>query len=374
MKVIKILFFNLFFSIALIGFIVFSLVILSESARYIKYHFISENTDCINSSCLSNYKNIKWIKKHFIEYGKIRFHYETPIVYKADIFNGETINIEGEYNIRRTKGKKDLKNNSEQAYFFGGSVMWGYGSNDKNTIPSHFQNFSDIKSYNFGESAWTSDQSLMYLIRLLKDGHKPDYVIFYHGVNDYDKCRDTGNHSGILIENKLKIKFKEALRTHAKTTFKIFFSIPIELIRKMKNIDPENKEVDLQEYFNRTKCIDPELQKKIAHNLTQNWEIANDLVAKYGGKFYAFLEPHAYFRNTSLDQISDILSYKEVEFKSFNNTYKNIEKEMEDKDYFFNFKDIFNTMNEPVFIDKVHVSPNGNKFSAQKISTIIIKN
>ena len=62
MKVVKVLFFNLFFSIALIGFIVFFIVILSESTRFIKNRFITEKVDCIRSSCLPNYENVNWAK------------------------------------------------------------------------------------------------------------------------------------------------------------------------------------------------------------------------------------------------------------------------------------------------------------------------
>jgi lysophospholipase L1-like esterase len=372
MKLIKIIFYNLFFLIAIIGFLIFLLVILSESIRYTKNNFFLEKkNECIRSSCMLNYENFNWAKKHFLEYKKIRFHYETPIIFRADKFSGDTINIEGIYNTRKTESENKIINSSRQAYFFGGSVMWGFGSSDKHTIPSYFQNFSGIKSFNFGESAWTSDQSLMYLIRLLKDGHKPDYVIFYHGANDYDKCLQTGNHYGLLIEDKLQKKFKESMRSFSKTTFKNFFSIPLEIIEKVRRVDPVNKEVNLYEYIETTKCNNKELQKKIALNLTQNWEIAHQLVTNYGGKFYAFLEPHAFFTNTKLDQqsilISEMLRFKEVKLESFTNVYKFIEEEMEYKKYFNNFKAIFNNIDDFVFIDSVHTSPNGNKFSAKKI-------
>lgn len=376
MKLIKIIFYNLFFLIAIIGFLVFSLVIFSESIRYIKNnYFFEKKSECIRSSCMSNYENLDWAKKHFLEYEKIRFHYETPIIFRADKFSGKTINIEGDYNTRKTVSENEIIKNNKQAYFFGGSVMWGFGSSDKYTIPSYFQKFSGTKSINFGESAWTSDQSLMYLIRLLKDGHKPDYVIFYHGANDYDKCLNTGNHYGVLIEDKLQKKFKESMRTFSKTTFKNFFSIPVEIIERIRGVDPAKEEVNLQKYFETTKCNNKELQKKIALNLTQNWEIAHQLVSNYGGKFYAFLEPHAFFTNTKFDKDSDIISemfrFKEVKLESFLNVYKFIEEEMKYKKYFYNFKSIFNNIDDFIFIDSVHTSPNGNKYSAQKIYEII---
>ena len=73
-----------------------------------------------------------------------------------------------------------------------------------------------------------------------------------------------------------------------------------------------------------------------------------------------------------MDHLPYSLRLKKVKFESVDNTYKDIEKKMKNKEYFYNFKSIFNEINGYVFIDEVHTSPNGNKISAQKSVEIII--
>ena len=53
----------------------------------------------------------------------------------------------------------------KQKFIFGGSVTWGYGNNDSNTIPSHYSLISKEKSKNLGERSWILDQDLAYLIQ-----------------------------------------------------------------------------------------------------------------------------------------------------------------------------------------------------------------
>ena len=123
--------------------------------------------------------------------------------------------------------------------------------------------------------------------------------------------------------------------------------------------------------FTVSRCVNKKLGKDIANNLVQNWEIANQLVRKYGGNFYAILEPHMYFTNTKLDPALDkyyIPIYKE-EMKYI---YGIIEKLGEEKNYFINFKSIFNDIEEEyIFIDGIHISPNGNKIIAENVYKIM---
>src|SRR5262249_7649743 len=80
--------------------------------------------------------------------------------------------------------------NKSKVYFFGGSTMWGLGVRDDLTIPSQFAAATGIWSENFAEMSYTAHQSLMLLVQLLQDGHRPDVVVFYDGVNDVaNKCR-----------------------------------------------------------------------------------------------------------------------------------------------------------------------------------------
>jgi hypothetical protein len=57
-------------------------------------------------------------------------------------------------------------------------------------IPSQFAGTTGIWSENFGELGYTAHQSLMLLVQLIQEGHRPDIVVFYDGVNEAsEKCR-----------------------------------------------------------------------------------------------------------------------------------------------------------------------------------------
>ena len=119
-------------------------------------------------------------------------------------------------------------------------------------------------------------------------------------------------------------------------------------------------------------CSDINRVKEIAENIKQNWEIANSLVDSYGGKFYAILEPHIIFNNYELYNFVDL---KKEETRNIKIIYQEIEKKMENKEYFINFKNIFLNYKDsiPIFVDTHHTSPNGNLIVASEILTNIEK-
>lgn len=329
------------------------------------------NSICVRYSCYENYKKIPWAALHFREYSQVKFYYETPVVWRAKKFKGKTINISGKYNSRLTSSNLENSNLLKQnAFFFGGSVMWGFGSNDENTIPSIFEKRSQMKSFNFGESAWNSNQSLFYLIKLLKEGHKPDLVIFYNGVNDMIKCEYNAEQnlkSGVIQEYKLRDKLITVKR-ETKLTFRYYFSIPIEFFSNLISKLNRSKAIPdaVQTFKGKNGCSNANKVNDIAENMKQNWEIANKLVNSYGGKFYAILEPHITFNNYEL---YDFVNVPERESNNIKDLYREIEKKMVDKKYFINFKSIFLKYkdNFPIFTDTHHTSPNGNFIVASEI-------
>ena len=371
-KAIKIIFLNILILITIIGSLVFLLVIFSETTRYVKSKFYYKNEDCIRASCIKAYENYPWAKKHFKEYSEIKFHYETPVVWRADEFSGDTINISKNSYTRVTISEKKNINENKKVYFFGGSVVWGFGSNDINTIPSHFQDISGYRTVNFGESAWTSDQSLFYLIKLIKKDHRPDYVIFINGVNDVMKCSSRyGAEDGLLKEDELNIKFSETIRSKSKTTFKNFFSIPIEIFDRIKSnfVTKQMKSTSVR----YSKCLKSDFHKKIAKNVFENWKIANKLVSDYGGEFVAILEPQLIFTDTRIDTKIGF-NKNNVYNEETKKIYSEILKLSQNVDYVHDFKSIYNGIDDYIFIDiGHHVSPKGNKFLANKIFTEIIE-
>ena len=61
---------------------------------------------------------------------------------------------------------------------FGGSTLFGYGSNDQNTIPSLYNQITGKKVLNFGDTGWHSRQSLNQLLNVIGDGYIPSKLFF----------------------------------------------------------------------------------------------------------------------------------------------------------------------------------------------------
>jgi lysophospholipase L1-like esterase len=80
-------------------------------------------------------------------------------------------------------------------YCFGGSTIWGWGESDDQTITAHLQNIlSDslecpVSVVNRGVMSWGSTQEMFHLMLSLWTGERPDLVIFYDGLNDFNACR-----------------------------------------------------------------------------------------------------------------------------------------------------------------------------------------
>ena len=73
---------------------------------------------------------------------------------------------------------------------FGGSAVWGVGAPDDETIPSHLAALLngelgvDANVRNLGRRGYVFTQEVIYLMRELQAGRRPDIVVFYNGVND----------------------------------------------------------------------------------------------------------------------------------------------------------------------------------------------
>ena len=67
--------------------------------------------------------------------------------------------------------------------------MWGSGARDEFAIPSVLARELAHKGIpasvtNYGETGWVSTQEVIALELELRQGHRPDLVIFYDGIND----------------------------------------------------------------------------------------------------------------------------------------------------------------------------------------------
>jgi lysophospholipase L1-like esterase len=314
-------------------------------------------------SLLPNYASLTWATQHYREFKRLETSYKSFIGWRRKPFSGETINIIGRYGQRRTINVATDK--SKKIYFFGGSTMWGTGVRDDGTIPSQFAAATGLWSENFGESGYTAHQSLVLLVQLLQDGHRPDVVVFYDGANEVSiKCRIELTPDSDGLEANINRLLDNP--SPPPITFAHYFAplrdaaarMKAKLIRVVAPAVPEGFACD----------SNPEKATRIAENLVGDWQMAKLLVESYGGRFVGVLQPVSYFSQTRLDHLADDDDL--VMRSQFRAVYPLVERRMAEDNRFHSMVHALD-VDEYVYVDFCHLSPKGNGSIATGIAKFI---
>ena len=161
----------------------------------------------------SAYKNQPWGREYWKEYHDTSFHYEPFILWNANEYHGTWINM-GHDGIRKTWTPPGATPPAATRIFvMGGSAAWGIGARDDYTIASDLSKLLNAqhKQYlvtNYGIPGFTLLQEIVKLTLLLKEGQRPDYVVFYDGSNEVYTAYQTGRvvnlHDFAQIQEKIE--------------------------------------------------------------------------------------------------------------------------------------------------------------------------
>jgi hypothetical protein len=298
----------------------------------------------------------------FRDYNSVKHEYEPFVGWKCLPYQGKTLTIskEGE----RVNKLAAECNSGRNVHFFGGSTMWGEGSDDQHTIPALFNQLNPgYQVFNHGQLAYNSRQELDALITMYSKNIKGDIVIFYDGVNDAAfLCPKEITQ---LPAHRLVPMYREKLYAGKSAPFKelaakLFLENTLKVIRKITaKPSVENSPYD---------CVsNPEKAEQIAEIMMKNWELAHEIVTNRGGKFIAILQPAAFVGKPRTDhlKLDDDLG------KNFKAIYTRLQEKIQERKHPWVY-DLSNSFDngEYIFIDFCHVSPNGNEIIAKKISDI----
>jgi hypothetical protein len=325
--------------------------------------YLKSNDPQTSRDALPNFKdNHAYAQQVFNDYNNVKHQYEPFVGWKCLPYKGKTLTISpsGE----RVNQQTDAKGFTRTVHFFGGSTMWGEGSDDQHTIPALFGGANPgYQVYNHGQLAYNTRQELDALISLYSRNEKPDVVIFYDGVNDAAfLCPREINQ---LPAHRLVPIYRDKLYTGKgalikEMTAKVFFDNILKVVRKF-TVKPsaENSPYD---------CVsNPDKAEQIAEMMMKNWEMANEIVTNRGGKFIAILQPAAFIGKPRTDH----LQLDEELGKNFSEIYKRVKQKIADRKHPW-IHDLSNSFDGSsyIFIDFCHVSPNGNEIIASEISRI----
>ena len=292
-------------------------------------------------------------------------HFEPYVHWKRDPFKGRFINVDQD-GIRRTV-KGNLAENSKKVFMFGGSTMWGTGSPDDQTIPSFVQSMlgNGYDVYNYGDTAYVSAQELNALLLLLAQGKVPDVVVFYDGVND----GYAGAYSPAIPRDPHNLRLRDRVNK----------PIVVELIRHSNYKDLFKILIGNRKFSAWEEKITPLIPEKsigVIDAYEAHIRQVNALAKEYGFKACFFWQP-----NLASMSRSNLLAYEQIIIKGESPALMASQKAVyevakgrftrrEDENIFF-LGDIFDQVEQAIYIDWHHIGPGGNEIIAKAMTPCV---
>ncbi|MYD50815.1 MAG: SGNH/GDSL hydrolase family protein [Dehalococcoidia bacterium] len=317
--------------------------------------------------------------------------YEPYTIWKRRAYRGEytTIDIVGS---RRTVGNSTSED-ALQVWMFGGSAVWGVGAPDSETIPSHLAALLnrelgiDANVRNLGRRGYVSTQEVIYLIRELQAGRRPDIVVFYNGVNDAAAVSLWPEFPGAHVSfDTVRDRFEsdgegDDIRWFARSTG--FYKASRIVLDRVESDTFERDGIIV--YADQDTGTTPNY-RWLAERGLDLW-LFNALVIDSLARDYGFIplmafQPGLWSTGKPLDPSEESLIASEMEYAGLK-TIMTVRAEMatvlDDRlsdpqipNWVLNLNDLFSDTPAPLYIDYVHVTGRGNEIAAQRIATDLL--
>lgn len=280
-------------------------------------------------------------------------------------YQSETFNVSPEGYRHTMVPKNDEQSGILRIFFFGGSTLFSSQVPDQETIPSlvaeqlheHFPHHRlDIRNY--GIDGMVSTQEYYLLLELLRNGERPDLVVFYDGIND------TFNH--VLAERPHTFLDRFSTVLDRKAAVKEF---AIALLQKSSMYQLTKKEHTLPDISQTV------LQQRITNMLMQYHDRAL-FITKALGPYYNFESLFAWQSN--LFNTNKILTSFERELhadqplqlkEAFERTDKEVHTIVKNLPNALDCRSCFDAVTESIFVDPYHVTAPGNR----AVATVFVK-
>ena len=318
--------------------------------------------------------------------------YEPYTIWKRRAYRGEytTIDIAG---ARRTVGNSPSADALE-VWVFGGSAVWGVGAPDRETVPSHLSSLLngklgiDANVRNLGRRGYVSTQEVIYLMRELQAGRRPDVAIFYNGVNDAAAVslwpEFPGTHVSFdTVRDRFESNGQDGDFGWFARTTGLYKASRIVLDRVEG--DPFERD-GIIVYADQDTGSTPNYRWLAERGLNLwlfNARVIGSLARDYGFTSLVAFQPGLWSTGKPLDPSEESLIASEMEYAGLK-TIMTVRAEMatvlDDRlldaqapDWVVNLNDLFADTPEPVYIDYAHVTGRGNEIAARRIATELLE-
>ncbi len=290
---------------------------------------------------------------------------------------GKFVNLDPETG-RKTWNPPHLKAPVTTVFVFGGSACWGYGARDDYTLPSQLSrrlNAPDprFQVYNYAEPGYTFTQGLFSLITRLRDGARPDYVIFYDGFNDVYGAYQSGQPGTLHNVAQLRAKLESKPRQLYWQAVKAWFAENIYLYNKIFCRFFQARELHFREVG--AGFSDQDLKDLAAGTVqyyTQSMLLLDHLARAYGFKYACFWQPALFTEARVLPQ--ETRADVRLEDKKFARLYRFTNQYLElhpPPEHFANLTDVLSGRTKPAYIDLVHTTEEGYGMVADRMDQVL---
>lgn len=332
---------------------------------------------------LSYYNDRDWAPQYWREFFEALNKDFVPfLTWNNAEYHGKYINIDQHFVRKTWNPEKNHTETPKVIYTFGGSTMWGTGARDDYTIASQMskvlhQNGIDAIVKNYGEVGYNFQQEIIQLILLLREGHIPDYAIFYDGVNDVYGSYQHGRVGAQINFDRHKERFDrkvlssgEHLKIWLSDLIHEKFMIYKAVSRTKALVKPQTRFTEVASSYGEAKA--KEFSREIVENYLKSMELLDKLSKAYGFKYLCLWQPVTLTEKKLTEEEEKLTDYRisDRAIRTIYMTAKEILSET-DRDNFFNIWNVLAERKKLFYIDFCHLTEEGNMVVAEKIVSIL---
>lgn len=283
---------------------------------------------------------------------------------------------------RENTQSQDAPKRRHRIFVFGGSTVWGSGCRDDYTLPSHLSRLLTnaglvVEVVNFGETGYVVTQDLLTLLLQLREGNRPDLVIFYSGINDV--C-------AALMDSRAGVPQNERLRRYEFNLLRDPGRLQREAVRAtVQGLAVQRLATAIrQRVFGQAKAkhlLDagpgmPASVDQLAHEVVRiyegNVQLVLTLTKAYGFEALFYWQPAAFTKKTLTPYENEVVTisswnyYRDFLLKVYEAV--NSAEALTALKEFRNISAIFDQATDGYYIDPFHLTEEGNAVVAQEIA------
>jgi hypothetical protein len=363
-------------AIALATVLLLVCVELAAAAMYAIRDRIRGADDRLNADALTG---IAWKRGYFAELDSFEMSWHPYGYWRGRPTAGEFINIDTD-GVRRTWNVPACRTQGgarlPRIFMLGGSTMWGVGARDDYTIPSRLAQMLANDGHpacvvNLGQWGYVNSQELLELLIALRNGERPDVVVFYDGDNDAFSAFQQGVAG--LPQNEANRRREFNLQTRPAEMFALATASLLKHSSLLRLADSARERAGKTPVDDPRSLPDAALARAVVTTYQGNLRAIDTLATAYRFQPIFYWQPLVFDKHVQTPYEAARARWD----SPFGRFWREVEREVQSEDLaadprFHNLGDAFAAEMEPIFVDFAHVSEHGNELLASQMSRDVV--